>query len=371
MFSLWAKYQSEVIKLRTHYSCYGSVSGSFVLLAALSFFISDQASAQSSDLGILVDRMERLERDIRTLNIQLSRGRATGFKPLVSGPQGSSLLSIPNASIARFEARLSAMEEDIRSSTGTVESVAFGMDQIKQRLEKLVGDVDFRLTALESASESMFRTEQGAPKLSAAPSPGSVIAPGLKVFGKGDRTLGSISQSELDSFRKGRGLPTEEKVDQGKTASAQSAQVQVGSLSTVKNEPIGVLPVGTSKEQYNYAFGLLRQAKYEQAEVALKEFLAKHGVDKLASNAYYWLGETHYVRKNYKLAASVFYRGFKANPKSSKAAGTLLKLGMSFVKLDKKTEACTTFEKLKTVFPDGPRRVLQTVNAEWKKSGCK
>ena len=159
--------------------------------------------------------------------------------------------------------------------------------------------------------------------------------------------------------------------NQNKTAPAQSGQVQASSLPAVKNGPEGVLPVGTSKEQYDYAFGLLRQAKYEQAEVAFKEFLEKHGDDKLVSNAHYWLGETYYVRKNYQPAASVFYQGFKTDPKGSKAAGTLLKLGMSLAKLDKKTEACTTFEKLKTDFPDASHRVLQTVNAEWKKSGCK
>jgi tol-pal system protein YbgF len=368
---MWAEYQGEVVKLRTLNFRYESVSSVFVLVAALSVFSPNQASAQSSDLGPLVDRMERLERDIRTLNVQLSRGRAPGSTPLVSGPQGGSSASIPSMSIARFEARLSAMEEDIRSATGTVETVAFDMGQVKQRLEKLIGDVDFRLTALENASVSRGGSQQSAPETTAAPSPGSVTQAVPKSFGASNGKLGRISQSELDSFRKARGLPTNGEADQNKTASVQSSQVQTSSLPSVKNGPEGVLPTSTPKEQYDYAFGLLRQAKYEQAEVAFKEFLAKHGDDKLASNAYYWLGETFYVRKNYQPAASVFYQGFKTDPKGSKAAGTLLKLGMSLANLDKKTEACTTFEKLKSDFPAASHRVLQTVNAEWKKNGCK
>jgi tol-pal system protein YbgF len=357
--------------LRTQYFRYGSVSGTFVLLAVLLFSSPDQAFAQSTNLGLLVDRMERLERDIRILNIQLSRGRVVRPTPLISGPKESSSSRIPNASIARFEGRLSAMEEDIRSATGTIETVAFGMDQIKQRLEKLVGDVDFRLTTLENVSLQSVRAQQGAPELSPTISDGSVTEVVPKSFGEGSGKLGSISQSKLDHLRKARDLSTNEEAEQSKSSPAQSAQAQISSPTAVKSRPIGVLPAGTPKEQYNYAFGLLRQAKYGQAEVALKEFLAKHGENKLGSNAYYWLGETHYVRKNYKLAASVFYQGFKADQKGSKAAGTLLKLGMSLAKIDKKTEACTTFEKLKVDFPDAPHRVLQTVNAEWKKSGCK
>jgi tol-pal system protein YbgF len=359
------------MKLRILNFRYGTVSSAFVLVAALSLFLPSQTSAQSSDLGPLIDRMERLERDIRTLNVQLSRGRAPGSAPLVSGPQGGASTSIPSTSIARFEARLSAMEEDIRSATGTVETVSFDMDQIKQRLEKLVGDVDFRLTALENAAVSRGGAQQGASETNAAPSPGSVTQAVPKSFGASSGKLGSISQSELDAFRQARGLPSNGDVDQNKTASTKPAQIQTSSLPAAKKEPTGALPAGTPKEQYDYAFGLLRQAKYEQAEIAFKEFLEKHGDDKLASNAHYWLGETYYVRKNYQPAASVFYQGFKTDPKGSKAAGTLLKLGMSLAKLDKKTEACTTFEKLKTDFPDASQRVLQTVNSEWKKNGCK
>ncbi|MBT3764291.1 MAG: tol-pal system protein YbgF, partial [Rhodospirillales bacterium] len=78
-----------------------------------------------------------------------------------------------------------------------------------------------------------------------------------------------------------------------------------------------------------------------------------------------------YVRKRYKPAAGSFYQGFKTNPKGPKASVTLLELGMSLANLDKKNEACTTFEKLKADFPDASARVLKTVNAEWKRSGCK
>lgn len=350
-------------------------SGVIILLTALSIFMpGQQAAAQSSDLGPLIDRMERLERDIRTLNVQLSRGRKPGSTPLVSGSQGQGASSVPGTSIARFEARLSSMEEDIRSATGTVEGVAFDMEQINKRLEKLVGDVDYRLITLENAaaSRAVQGRSPGMPETSAAPSPGAVTQAGpgglQPGFASRSGTFGSISQTELDTFRKEQGLPKDGAgTGQNKTASIQSAPVS----AAAPKAPPGILPAGTPKEQYRFAFKLLSQAKYDEAEAAWKEFLSKHGDGKLASNAQYWLGETYYVRKQYKPAASVFYQGFKSNPKGLKAAGTLLKLGMSLANLDKKNEACTTFEKLKADFPDASARVLQTVGAEWKKSGCK
>jgi tol-pal system protein YbgF len=140
---------------------------------------------------------------------------------------------------------------------------------------------------------------------------------------------------------------------------------------TPPKAPPGILPRGTPQEQYRFAFKLLGQAYYDQAEVAWKEFLGKHGDDKLASNAHYWLGKTYYVRKRYKPAARAFYQGLKTNPKGPKASVTLLELGMSLANLDKKNEACTTFEKLKTDFPDASARVLGTLRAEWIRSGCR
>ncbi|MBT7769372.1 MAG: tol-pal system protein YbgF [Rhodospirillales bacterium] len=353
-------------------------SGVFILAIALSGFMPSytqgQAWAQSNDLGPLIDRMERLERDIRTLNVILSRGRKPGSQPLVSGAQGGAASSVPNTSIARFEARLSSMEEDIRAATGTVEGVAFDMDQIKQRLEKLVGDVDFRLTTLENAAagRAIQGRASGAPETSAAPSPGAVTQAGpgggQPSFASGSGKLGSISQSELDAFRKERGLP---KDGDGRAQAGQSAPVQSAAIPGAPKAPPGILPPGTPQEQYRFAFKLLGQAKYDEAEAAWKEFLGKHGDDKLASNAHYWLGKTYYVRKRYKPAAGSFYQGFKTNPKGPKASVTLLELGMSLANLDKKNEACTTFEKLKADFPDASARVLKTVNAEWKRSGCK
>ena len=67
------------------------------------------------------------------------------------------------------------------------------------------------------------------------------------------------------------------------------------------------------KEQYNYAFGLLRQANYDKAELALQEFVKLHPKEALTSNARYWLGETFYVRAAYVQAAEVFLEGYQAD----------------------------------------------------------
>ena len=134
--------------------------------------------------------------------------------------------------------------------------------------------------------------------------------------------------------------------------------------------PAPALPAGTVKEQYNYAFGLLRQQEYAEAERALTAFIAAHPTDQLAGNANYWLAETYYVRGDFRKAAGFFAAGYQNFPESNKASDNLLKLGMSLAGLDKKREACAACEKLTKDFPDAAAGVKNTVNREKQKNGC-
>ncbi|MCB2102902.1 MAG: hypothetical protein KDE22_18640, partial [Rhodobacterales bacterium] len=86
--------------------------------------------AQSSDLGPLVDRLERLERDIRTLSRQVATGDSA---PLVSGETpGAANLSADPAAVARLNVRIDALEGDLRSVTGRIEEVLHEVNRVSQ-----------------------------------------------------------------------------------------------------------------------------------------------------------------------------------------------------------------------------------------------
>ena len=314
-------------------------------LLALGLLIAPQpAPAQDAGLRPLLDRLERLERDIKTLNLQLARGGAKLPVPAAAGAQPQ---QAPGASaIARLGVRLGALEDELRAAYGNVERLSFHLNQINQRLDKLVGDVDFRLSALE-------RMGGGNAQSQAVPRPPSVQTAPPGGFTSQPRNLGTVSQRDVLSL------------GQVKAGRLPQASLQAPTAA------VSVLPQGTPGERYTYAFGLLRQANYDQAETALRAFLQSHGDDPLASNARYWLGETYYVRHEYEKAAQVFMEGFQKDPKGSKAPDALLKLGMSLYSLDKKREACAAFEKLKSDFPDAPAAILKTTTREWRRSACK
>ncbi|MBT6884263.1 MAG: hypothetical protein HOA30_09460, partial [Rhodospirillaceae bacterium] len=120
--------------------CQRAVLG--IACAAALIVLSD-VPANAQDTGPLMDRLERLERDIRTLNIQLSRGAdAAGAKTPISAATSTTAPS--SAGVARMTERLDNLEEDLRNATGGIEQIGHQIHQMSERLEKLVGDVDFR-----------------------------------------------------------------------------------------------------------------------------------------------------------------------------------------------------------------------------------
>ena len=358
--------------------------GTLVAVLVLGVALSTSVGAQNTDdLRVVLDRMERLERDIRTLNLSLSRGRpvtppVSGVKPLSAvpkaGPRGATADWEGNPGLARMEVRLSALENDLRSATGSMEQFGFQIREIGKRLDKLVSDMDYRLSVLEGRTQGQPGAVSGArtaapPRLSAAPAPPPVqkIIPGQAGgFAIPPTTLGTISQNSQSVVTP---PATQKRLGQKSAPAAQAAPAQPAPAPTASAATI-VLPPGTAKEQYNYAFGLLRQANYDKAELALQEFVKLHPKEALASNARYWLGETFYVRAAYVQAAEVFLEGFQADPKGPKAPDSLLKLGMSLGGLDKKREACAAFDKLLKDFPDAPAGVKNAVTREKQKNGC-
>ena len=146
-----------------------------------------------------------------------------------------------------------------------------------------------------------------------------------------------------------------------------SGSVSGGSLGTLSTAP------GTDSAQalYDDAFNDIRNAKYESAETKFRKFMSEYPSNPLASNAQYWLGETFYVRGDYPQSAKMFAQGYQDYPKGPKAPDSLLKLGLSLAKMEKKDDACLSFQQLKKDFPDESVPANRRASQEMKQLGCK
>jgi tol-pal system protein YbgF len=292
--------------------------GAFHLCSTGPALIGSVQAQDNRDLRPLLDRLDRMERDMNQLQRQVYRGGSTSGAP-VPAPSPDSGTAV------NLELRLDQLETQTRTMTGSLEEANYSIDQLKRRLDKLVSDIDQRFTQLEHPGAPV----PGAGANPAAPpsQPGNLVAPGG----------GSQTASRTPA-----------------------APPQTG----------GTLPTGSAQEQYNYAFGKLREADYPAAEEALRSFVQRYPNDALAGNAQYWLGETYYVRKDYNNAAATFADGYRKYPQSGKAADNLLKLGMSLGNIGQKKEACLTFNQLAHDFPKASTNISERAAQEKQRLGC-
>ena len=145
------------------------------------------------------------------------------------------------------------------------------------------------------------------------------------------------------------------------------------------SEPAGPAPVavatatgegGNSRQLYETAYGYLLQQDYGAAETAFDDFLKRFPNDNLSGNAQFWLGESFFVRGQFKSAAAAFLKGYQTYGRSTKAPDSLLKLAMSLSRMGQKDAACTSFGELNTRFPAASADVKSRAAAEKQRSGC-
>ena len=307
---------------------------------AASWLAAAPALAQDADLRGL---SERLGNDIKDIQLYIFRGEDPAASIMEAGAEQDRSETAEMA--ARLEVRFGEVEDQFRSLTGQIEEIAHRIGVVSKRVEKLVSDVDFRLSEIEQAqAEALARTVPPFTQPAAAPSASPQAALRQPAATAEPGTLGTIPQSAL---------------------SPDASGALVTALP-----PAPALPAGTVKEQYNYAFSLLRRQEYAEAERALTAFIETHPGDPLTGNANYWLAETYYVRGNFRKAAGYFAAGYKNFPKSNKASDNLLKLAMSLANLDENDQACLTFKELAERYPDAPPSIKQRAAFESQRAGC-
>jgi tol-pal system protein YbgF len=316
------------------------------------------AQAPGQDLRGLSDQIERLRRDMDVLQRQLARspGGVTSVSPSTA-PNDP-----PQGFIAQTDARFGEVESQLRDLTGKLEQVTFQLGQVSTRLDKLVGDIDFRLSQLERS---------GAPtQTGAAPAPSApVVAQAAQAAAPAPPAGTTSAQPRLVLVPGGPSPQT------ATTTATAPASPSTATPPAAPPAQFAALPSGTPEAQYNFAYGEVLKAQREQgdfarAEAALKAFIAANGNHRLAGNAQYWLGETYYVRRDYQSAATAFAAGFQRYPQSEKGPDNLLKLGLSLGQLNRKPEACGTLGELDRRYPQAAASIKQSATRERQRLAC-
>lgn len=263
----------------------------------------------------LLDRLEYLEQQVETLKHSSGAAQDAPVRT-----------NVPTKNAAQLEVSLSGMAEEIRYLRGKVEEQEYEVKRIGQESEKFQADVDARLAALEDAQHAAAQ----APLIS--------------------EDTASTEEEETPVVK---------------------AQPSGASVVTAKGDGKKSSAFNNASEHYDSAFKLLNESRYDEAAELFASFTKTYPKHELVGNAYYWLGETHYVQHQFADAAEQFRKGFETAPDGAKAPDNLLKLGMSLSQLKRNDEACVVFKQLLKKYPKQSEAVKSKASKEFARMQCK
>jgi tol-pal system protein YbgF len=304
------------------------------------------ASAAAGGDAALKSRVDSLEEQL--VDMQVVVGTLESLTKS-GGAGGAAAAPFPSAGGADA-ARIDSLETQVRALTAQMQQLT---DQLRS-----------------SGFPHNTEAASGGPAAPVGgPNPGDPSTQPGSGFGSTTVSSASNGHDAIGGYLEGPGRQDHPAEGGGSPAAAPAGAPGAAPVATAALPP-GSETSGDPKQAYETAYGYLLQRDYGSAEAAFNDFLKKFPNDSLSGNAQYWLGETYFVRGQYKAAAGAFLKGYQTYAQSGKAADSLLKLAMSLDRLGQKDAACSSFAELTTKFPTAPQNVRARAQSERQRVGC-
>ncbi|MGG5890314.1 tetratricopeptide repeat protein [Falsiroseomonas sp. HC035] len=296
-----------------------------LLAGALALPGAARAQMETREGIALQNQILQLRQEIEILR----RGGATTLPPPSSG--GSSLGGRPPVAgvapqgelVGALLDRVARLEEDLRILRGRAEEAEFRQRSLQERLEKLEGDIDFRLRQIEGQRQG-----------SAAPTgPATAAAP-----------------------------PAARPATPPATTPAQSTPAQsTPAPAAVARPPQRALAEGQAA---------LDRRNFAAAEAAAREVLAsretaRHG------DAQILLGGALAGRRDFAGAAVAYDDAFRRAPRGSRAPEAMLGVANALIGLNNNRDACAQLADLRGRFPDLRGPVAERVADARRRAQCR
>jgi tol-pal system protein YbgF len=310
----------------------------FLLQILIIVFFANISFAQQDKMNELLDRLEKIQKDIQTLEKAVySKNAALPSDNIVV-----------NEALTRQLAKISELEKQIQQMTSKFEENNYKLQQLSDRLNKVSNDSQLRFQQLES--NRAISEKVSAPK--------EVVLEKTPTVKKNETNI--LNSEEVNK--------EEENVIQEKPVDSEN--IKLKEKEKVNKPKTKVLPKVSIAEQYKYATNIMKSGDFEKAEIAFKEFVDTHSKHELAGSAQFWYGETFYIRQLYEDAAAAFLEGYTKYPNSPKAPENLLKLGVTLAELGEIEQGCKMIINLKKAYPKTDAAILQKSSYEKKRFNC-
>lgn len=263
-------------------------------------------SAQSDPLTA---RVGKLEKEMTAVQRKVFPNGVAIEPEIGNSPPAIGAGNPASSPIADLNARVDALESQLQTLTGQVETDG---DRVR-KLEDLLKAYDARLKALEGTGPIV--AEVGNSATVAAPKP-AVSEP---------KTAPPAAKPAAST-----------KADPARKAAIEAIEIPASGDAT--------------EDAYTYAFRLWTAKLYPEAQMKLKEFVAKYPSHKRASYAQNLLGRAYLDEGKPALASVAFYDNYQKMPRGERASESLYWLGVALTKLKKPADACKVYNEFDDVY---------------------
>jgi tol-pal system protein YbgF len=282
--------------------------------------------------------------------------------------------------------RIQRLEAQVRSLNGQLEQSQFRVRQMEDQQRRMQADIEFRLNELENARGGARPAQQPRPQQQQQQPQrrGDVFDPAEQQGAPGaPRDLGALPPgANAAPPRTAQGAPGSgaAPLDLGQLAGRAAADPSLEPPEPRSSIPGAVPSTGSTgtqpviaaspRDEYNAALALLQRRDYEQAEIALRGFLQNHPRDRLVGDATHQLGESMFQRRQYREAAEQFLKVSTDYPRAARAPSSLLRLGQSLNALGEREAACAAYAEFNRKFPNANASTKSAVLSEQRRASC-
>jgi tol-pal system protein YbgF len=249
-------------------------------------------------------------------------------------------------------ARLDALEREQRVLTGEIERLAFENRRMRSELEAMGRDVD---SLLRPASPMM-----------AGPGP-AVLDPSQQAALDPDDPFAADRAASVQPLQAPPGMQAQRPGEQlppignpGEVQEVFSAQ-GLAAPAGAAVDPDVVFGEGRAR---------LLDGDFAGARESFADYTSRFPDGEQAGEAWYWLGETHFISSEYDAAADAYIASLQQNRQGARAPDALVRLGASLAALGETNRACQVLATFPSEFPRASEEARRKAQREIARIGC-
>ncbi|PWE16421.1 hypothetical protein DDZ18_13460 [Marinicauda salina] len=254
--------------------------------------------------------------------------------------------------------RVDALEREQRALTGELERLNYENRQLRQELDRLGVDVDRLLSGGAGSA--------GGPAALEAGSGQAETAAGETATGESVAVVDPDDPYAADRAAITRPLqaPSARSGDGG--ASQPAAGATAGTATGAASAPSALEP----EELFRQGRSRLLDGDFGGAQESFAAFTGNHADHELADEAWYWLGETHFVLGEFQDAADSYLASLQAARRGDRAPDALVRLAASLAAMGQTGEACNVLDSFDAEFPNADAEARRKAEREASRAGC-